>query len=87
MADSVSGVVTNILGGDTFEMKVTNQGVFNENDYHDPERIRVAGIDDPDLYPGHIGHDLAKLKDKKVQCFVLARDPSGNAVAVVQCLK
>jgi len=87
MPDNVNGIVTGILGGDTLEIQVINEGIFNENEYRNAERIRIAGIDDPDLYPGKsVNGNLAKLKDREVRCFVLTRDANGNVVAVVQCV-
>ncbi len=87
MSDRVRGKVVNILGGDTFEMQITDVGQFNENDYRNSERIRIAGINDPDLYPGNMDQRaIEKLKDKEVRCFVMARDEKGMVVAVVQCI-
>lgn len=86
MQDSVCGVVTNILGYDTFEIQVTDAGKFNENKYRTSEYIRIAGINDPDLYPGRPNPILEKLKNREVRCFIMAIDDNGYPVAVVQCI-
>lgn len=87
MSDRVRGKVVTILGGDTFEMQVTDVGQFNENDYRNRERVRIAGINDPELYPGNLNQRaIEKLKNKEVRCFVMARDEKGLMVAVVQCI-
>ena len=87
MQDSLRGLVTNILGGDRFEIRVLDTGAFNEHKYKAAQCIRIAGINDPDLYPGKPdGGRMEKLKNKEVLCYILARDADGNAVAVVHCI-
>jgi trimethylamine:corrinoid methyltransferase-like protein len=86
MQDSVRGVVTNILGRDTFEMQIIDTGIFNENKYNNPECIRIAGINDPELYPGRHAGEMEKLKNREVRCFIMAIDSNGAVVAVVQCI-
>lgn len=88
MQDSLRGVVTNILGRDIFEMQVIGTGPFNENKYKPAQCIRIAGINDPELYPGkQDAGRIEKLKDTEVRCFIVATDAEGNAVAVVQCIQ
>jgi hypothetical protein len=87
MPDSVRGIVTNIVGRDVFEIKVLDAGKFNENKYKNSECIRIAGINDPELYPGkQDACPMEKLKNREVRCFIVAMDTEGNAVAVVQCI-
>ena len=80
MQDSVHGVVTNIIGKDSFEIQVLETGRFNEHNYKNNARIRVAGS----TGPGSIR--VEKLKNKQVDCFILAKDSDGNSIAVVQCI-
>jgi len=40
MADTIRGLVTNIVDGDTFDMKVTHVGKNNKYEYNDEERVR-----------------------------------------------
>ena len=91
MQDRIHGVVTNILGRDRFELRILDTGRFNEHNYKNWACVRIAGINDPELYPGnHSGLPesvpMEKLKNREVQCFIMAKDSDGNAVAVVQCV-
>ena len=87
MQDSVRGVVTSIVAGDTFEIKVLDTGKFNENKYGNVQSIRIAGINDPELYPGaYEAGKIERLQHREVRCFIMAVDDDGNAVAVVQCI-
>ncbi len=87
MQDSLRGVVTNILGRDIFEIEVIGTGPFNENKYKAAQCIRIAGTNDPELYPGKPDAcRIEKLKNREVRCFIVAMDADGNAVAVVQCI-
>ncbi len=86
MQDSVRGVVTSIVAGDTFEIKVLDTGQFNENKYQKVQSIRIAGINDPELYPGTHETKIEKLQHREVRCFIIAVDGNGCAVAVVQCI-
>ena len=87
MSDNVRGVVTNILGEDIFEIKVLDAGKFNENDYKPSECIRIAGINDPEIYPGkNKAGRIKKLQNREVRCFIIASDGNGTPVAVVQCI-
>jgi len=90
MADIIRGSVTNIVDGDTFDMKVTHVGEKNEVEYNDNERIRIAGIDEPELTaPGgkrSKEHLEGLLKEKEVMCSVQTRDTYGRIVANVKVL-
>lgn len=87
MTERVRGIVKNVIEGDVFELNVTGVGPFNEQEYQASEKVRIAGINDPELYPGNAGpQKLERLKDREVQCFIMTRDGDGNVVAVVQCL-
>lgn len=87
MSDIVCGPVKDIIDDDTFDMEITHVGQHNEDFYSNPERIRIAGIDDPELSSGLPLRSRKKLerrlKDKEVKCYVLTRDEDGRIVAVV----
>jgi len=90
MADTIRGPVTNIVDGDTFDMKVTMTGNNNKENYNNEERIRIADIDAPELRTpgGQRSKELLerKLKGKEVRCYVKARDTYGRIVAEVKVL-
>lgn len=90
MADIIRGPVINIVDGDTFDMKVTHIGKNNEYEYNDNERIRIAGIDAPELETPWGKRSKKFLKDmllgREVRCYVQARDAFGRVVARVEIL-
>ena len=90
MADTITGPVTNVVDGDTFDMNVTHVGKNNKHKYGDSERIRIASIDAPELEVpgGERSKDLLekKLKGKKVRCNVQTRDTYRRIVADVYVL-
>jgi len=49
MGDVIWGDVYNVVDGDTFDMEVTGRALSNEYDYNENERIRLAGLDAPEL--------------------------------------
>ena len=90
MADTIRGPVIKIIDGDTFDMKVTHVGKENKEEYNDNERIRIAGIDAPEL-PSEEGKKAKKALEKKldgkeVRCKVQTRDDYGRIVADVEIL-
>jgi len=90
MADTIRGPVTNVVDGDTFDIKVTHVGENNEDKYSNEERIRIADIDEPELRTAagkRVKEQLLrKLNGKQVRCYVQARDTYGRIVAKVQIL-
>lgn len=90
MADTIRGRVTNIVDGDTFDMKVTHIGKANEYPYNGQETIRIAGIDKPEwnMPEGKRSKQLLerRLKGKDVLCQVQTRDSYGRVVATVKVL-
>lgn len=90
MADTIRGPVTNVVDGDTFDMKVTHIGNNNKEKYNDEERIRIAEIDAPELNTpaGKRSKEQLekKLKGKEVRCHVEARDTYGRVVAKITIL-
>ncbi len=74
--------MTNVVDGDTFDMKVTHTGKGNQTKYNNEERIRIADIDEPepDTPAGKRSKEKLerKLKGKEVRCHVQARDFYGR---------
>jgi len=90
VSDTIRGLVTNVVDGDTFDMNVTHVGTQNRLQYNNAERIRIAEINKPEL-PSLLGqrsknHLQTKLQGKIVRCFIQARDVYGRIVAKVQIL-
>ncbi len=90
MADTIRGPVTNVIDGDTFDMKVTHIGKKNQTKYNGNERIRIADTNAPEL--SEPGGEQAKktletkLTGKEVRCYVQTRDTYGRIVAKVSVL-
>jgi len=90
MLDTILGPVTNIIDGDTFEMKVTRIGTHNKYKYNNEETVRIDDINAPELQApgGRRSKDLLErqLKGKEVQCYVKTRDSYGRVVAEVKVI-
>ena len=78
MYDVIWGDVTNVVDGDTFDLRVTHHGTHNKFPYNNQERIRIASIDAPVLptAPGvRAKHQLElAISGKRVKCEVHSRD-------------
>jgi endonuclease YncB( thermonuclease family) len=90
MTDTIRGPVTNIVDGDTFDIKVTYTGKDNKTDYNKNERIRIVEINAPELNTlagkREKKHLEKILTNKEVRCCVQARDTYGRIVAKVKIL-
>jgi endonuclease YncB( thermonuclease family) len=90
MTDTIRGQVTNIVDGDTFDMKITHVGKINKNKYKNVERIRISDVDEPELNTptGKKSKDKLKKKlmGKEVRCYIQARESYGRIVAKVKIL-
>lgn len=90
MVDIIHGLVMNVIDGDTFVMHVKRIGTNNKESYGEIERIRIAGIDTPEL--GSSAGQAAKsalerkLNGKEVKCYIQARDKYGRIVAEIEVL-
>jgi endonuclease YncB( thermonuclease family) len=90
MSDTIRGPVTNVIDGDTFDMKVTHTGNSNQYEYNANERIRISNIDAAEL--GSFGgyRDKKKLETvilgKEVRCYVQSRDTFHRIVADVKII-
>lgn len=88
MADTISGTVTRVIDGDTFEMTVAHQASENEGSYERQEKIRIANVDAPELSAPGGSRSKQQLElilgGKDVRCYVQTRDTYGRLVAVVE---
>ena len=87
MVDVIQGKVTEVIDGDTFEMNVTGIGQTNSQEYNDIERIRIAGMNAPELGTQAGQQDKQNLENqiggKIVKCEIKARDQYGRLVSDV----
>lgn len=85
--DIVNGRVTNVVDGDTFDIKVETVGTYNTYSYNQNERVRIANINQPER--GASGGFLAtlllrnNLAGKFVRCSIHSRDTYGRLVCDV----
>ncbi len=90
MNDMIQGFATNVIDGDTFEMKITHTGKNNVHDYMDNEKIRTAS-DAPELSTkeGQRAKERLKLKicGKEIRCYVRTRDSYGRLVAKLEIIR
>lgn len=90
MADTIRGPVTNVIDGDTFDMKVTQLGNNNQYEYKNSERIIITNIFAAELRSLEGARDKQNLEKailgKEVKCFVQSRDTDGRVVAQVTIL-
>ena len=88
--DIIQGKVTNVVDGDTFDMTVTHIGKLNEFEYNDEERIRVSGIDTPELNTAQGKRDKTKLENmilnKEVRVSIDTRDTYQRVVGRVKLI-
>lgn len=88
MADWIEGPVTQIIDGDTFRMRVEWFGRNNSYSYNGDQRIRIAGMNAPEL--GSPLGEAAKqqlqnrIGGRYVRCTVQARDTYGRLVCQVR---
>ena len=87
MFDTIRGPVTEIIDGDTFDMKVTHRGKHNKFKYGPKERVRIENINEPELdtHAGQRSKDLLerKLLGKEIRCYIQARDTYRRLVSRV----
>lgn len=83
----ITGVVTNIVDGDTIDIKVTKVDPLNRHTYREIERIRIYGHDAPELgTPGSLEEKEALEKEllgKKLIFWTRLRDKNGRIVAKI----
>ncbi len=90
MADRIQGTVIEIIDGDTFDVEVSEVLDTNEYEYHDVERVRLEGVDAPEIDdPGgeEAAEELEKaILDEMVEITVYSRDTFGRLVGAVKVL-
>ncbi len=84
MPDVVWGNVISVIDGDTFELGVTHVGDSNAYQYGSLERVRLTGIDAPEISSPGGQAAKARLQDKiegkAVQVVVHGRDTYGRVL-------
>lgn len=90
MADTIRGPVTNVIDGDTFDMKVTQFGNNNRYEYKNSERVKITYIYAAELRSLEGARNKQNLEKailgKEIKCFVQSRDTNGRVVAQVTIL-
>lgn len=85
MSDTISGIVKNVTGSDTFDLKVLFRGKHNKNSYKDIERIKISSIDSYDiegtLSPGSKRSLEVILSGMAVRCKIHKREEKGGLLA------
>lgn len=86
--DILGGQVINVLDGDTFDLDVDEVGEDNDYDYSDVERIRLRGVNAPELdEPGGraaLARLRAEIAGQRVRVGIHARDRFGRLVSDVK---
>ncbi len=82
--DTIEGLVINVLDGDTFDLDVDRVGRSNGYEYNDVERVRLAGVNAPELAEpgGRAAHTRLRtaIQGRRVRVDVRARDRYGRIV-------
>ena len=88
MYDTVRGPVLDVIDGDTFDISVTHTGKNNKYTYNDTERVRIIGINAPELDTSagvHAKNGLkTKMLGKEIRCHIHSRDSYGRLVGDVE---
>lgn len=85
--DRVFGYVLRVVDGDTFELDVDSVSRGNQYNYNDVEKVRIRGIDAPELN-SNAGRAAKvrlqnELQGRRVEVDVSARDVYGRLVGDV----
>ncbi|MHB9154649.1 MAG: hypothetical protein ACYC5N_03020 [Endomicrobiales bacterium] len=90
MIDSLTGVVSAVTSCDTFKMNITTVSADNPKRYGSEASILIDNFLAQEASGPGQGSSKealeAKLKDRKVRCFVKGRDSSGNFLSDVMIL-
>ncbi len=85
--DRVFGYVLRVVDGDTFELDVDSVSRGNQYNYNDVEKVRIRGIDAPELNSNAGRAAKVRLQNKiqgrRVEVDVSARDIYGRLVGDV----
>ncbi|GAB5418852.1 MAG: hypothetical protein Crog4KO_01670 [Crocinitomicaceae bacterium] len=90
MADKFRGVVTEVIDGDTFDIRLTEVLESNDYEYNQVERIRIAGIDAPEAetFDGIVAQTEleSRIKGETVEITVEARDEYSRIVGTYEII-
>lgn len=82
--DRVFGYALRVIDGDTFELDVDSVSRGNQHEYNDVEKVRIRGIDAPELDTSAGRAAKARLQNEiqgqRVEVDVFARDDYGRLV-------
>lgn len=85
--DRVFGYALRVIDGDTFELDVDSVSQGNRYNYNDVEKVRIRGIDAPELNTSAGRAAKARLQTKiqgqRVEVDVSARDVYGRLIGDV----
>jgi endonuclease YncB( thermonuclease family) len=88
MYDTVEGPVLDVIDGDTVDISVAHMGKHNKFNYGNTERIRIAGINAPELNTtsGLLAKSnlKAKLNGRIVRCTIHSRDAYSRLISDVE---
>ena len=88
MYDIVRGPVSHVVDGDTFDISVTHLGKNNKFNYGNTERIRIIGINTPELNTSAgllaKANLEKKIKGKEIRCKVHSRDVYNRLVGDIE---
>jgi endonuclease YncB( thermonuclease family) len=88
--DKIRGTVLRVIDGDTFDLDVSSTHTDNAYPYNDIERVRLRGIDAPELAArggaAALSRLRAKLQGRLVQVDIHARDKFHRIVGDVLIL-
>jgi len=84
MKDIIYGNVISVVDGDTFDLQLTKIDKRNQVQYNKEERIRLAGIDAPEINTEK-GKEAKvdlwnKISGKKAKVIIQARDTYGRLI-------
>jgi endonuclease YncB( thermonuclease family) len=84
----IKGLVTNIVDGDTIDIKVTHIDPANKHTYRPDERIRIYGYNAPELDTPEGWTEKQELEKellgKELTLFTRLRDKNGRIVAKIR---
>lgn len=85
--DRVFGYALRVIDGDTFELDIDSVSRGNQYNYNDVEKVRIRGIDAPELNTNAGRAAKARLQTKiqgrRVEVNVSARDVYGRLIGDV----
>lgn len=81
--DKAWGFVLDVTDGDTFTLDVDSVSRNNDYDYNDVERVRVRGLNAPEIGERGSARATSRLRSSLVGIDIHARDKYGRLVADV----